>query len=180
MKSIVHTPNPVLIKRTASVAKIDKKILQIVADMKTALLSADNPKGVGLAAPQIGISLQIFLLRPEAKDPIRVCINPEIVWKSEEKIRGIPGSESKLEGCLSIPKVWGIVMRHVSVKLKYLDEKSREQTETFTGFPAVIVQHEVDHLDGILFTKRAVEQKERLYKAAVDEEGKEILEPLEI
>lgn len=180
MKPIVHTPHPVLVSKAARVKKIDKKILRIVADMKSTLLCADNPKGVGLAAPQIGVALQIFIIRPRPQDPIRVCINPEIVRRSEETVTGIPGSESKLEGCLSIPKVWGIVTRNTSVKLRYLDKTGCQHTESFSGFPAIIIQHETDHLNGILFTRRVVEQKGKLYKSGMDEKGKEILEPLEL
>lgn len=180
MVQIVHTPSQVLTTPARKVKKFDNFVKQIIGDMKAALLQADSPKGVGLAAPQIGISLQIFLLRPTTDNPIKVCINPEIIAKSNKLQKGIPGSEGKLEGCLSIPKIWGIVNRCVWVKLKYLDESAQECIETFIDFPAIIVQHEMDHLMGILFTKRVVEQKGKLYKASENEKGEETLELLDL
>lgn len=80
---IVTIPNPVLVSPTKPVDKIDKKILQIIEKMKRALLSADKPKGVGLAAPQIGVSLRIFITKPHPDSPIEVFINPQILQKSE-------------------------------------------------------------------------------------------------
>lgn len=180
MKPILHTPNPVLVKPAEPVAKIDAEIRRLIAQMKETLVSADNPKGVGLAAPQVGVPLRIFLIRPEEADPIRVFINPQITGRSKVMVKGIPGSDKRLEGCLSIPKVWGMVIRHRWVKLKYLDENGQIREEKLTGFASTIVQHELDHLNGVLFSRRVIEQKGTLYKPGVDENGKEILEPLEI
>lgn len=180
MKPIVTVPNTVLTTPTAKVDTIDRAIKKLIADMSETLINTTNPKGVGLAAPQIGASLQIFLLRPEETDPIDVFINPEIVWKSEKMVKGIPKSEHHIEGCLSIPNVWGTVARHLSIKVSYMTESGLQKTETFSDFPSIIIQHEIDHLSGILFTRRVIEQKGTLYKPGVDDEGKEILEPIEL
>lgn len=178
MKPIVTTPHEILILEAAKVGKVDARIKKIIAEMKKTLIGADNPKGVGLAAPQIGVSLRIFLLRPEESDPIRVFINPEYLEKSKMIVKGIEGN--KLEGCLSVPHVWGQVQRHKSIKISFLDEKGSLHEETFRGFPAIIVQHEMDHLHGVLFTRKVIEQKGTLYKPGVDENGKEILEPIDL
>lgn len=180
MKPIITTPNDVLTTTAQTVVKIDHKVKQIISDMKVTLIKADNPKGVGLAAPQIGISMRIFIIRPQESDPISVFINPSYTTKSKLLIKGIPGKNGKLEGCLSVPKVWGVVTRHRWVTLSYLDETGTARQKKFTGFPAIIIQHEMDHLEGILFTQRVLEQKGTLYKPGVDENGKEVLEPLEI
>ncbi len=180
MKPIVTTPNDVLIKPAQPVERVDRKVKAIVENMVKTLVAADNPKGVGLAAPQIGISLRIFLMRPDEDGPIYTCVNPSIVKKSKTMIRGIPGSEDRLEGCLSIPKVWGMVKRHKWVSLKFLDETGIPHENKFEGFESIIVQHEIDHLDGILFSRRVLEQKGTLYKPTLNEEGKEVLEPIEI
>lgn len=180
MKPIVQTPNQVLITVAKPVAKIDKKITSIIADMTATLKAADNPKGVGLAAPQIGVSLRIFLIRPEEDDPIRVIINPTIVEKSSHITKGIPYRKKHLEGCLSIPHIWGMVKRHTSLTLQFMDENGQKHEEIFEEFPAIIVQHEIDHLDGILFTRRVIEQKGQLFKPSIDKNGEEILEPLDI
>lgn len=180
MKPIITTPNDVLMTPAQAVVKIDHKVKKIISEMRETLSKADNPKGVGLAAPQIGVSLRIFLINPQENDPISVYINPTFTWKSDTLVKGIPGKTGKLEGCLSIPKVWGVATRHRSVTLSYLDEAGTTRQQKFTGFPAIIIQHEMDHLDGILFPKRVIEQKGTLYKPVVDENGKEVLEPLEI
>ncbi len=185
---IVTIPNQVLISPTKPVDKIDKKILQVIGKMKRALLSANKPKGVGLAAPQIGISLRIFIIKPQPDSLIDVFINPEIIWKSEtlgEIDRPASGKTSvkkddKLEGCLSIPNVWGHLKRSTKVKLAYTDIKNQPREKDFSGFPATIIQHEMDHLDGILFPQRVLEQKEKLYQIEENEKGKEKLIEIEI
>lgn len=180
MKLIVTVPNKVLIEKAIDVINIDKEIKQIIDRMKTALINSTDPIGVGLAAPQIGKSVRIFLMRPEETDPIKVFINPKIVSQSKILVKGIPDEDAKLEGCLSIPKIWGSVNRHKSVTITYLDETGKLYKQTFTGFESVIIQHEMDHLDGTLFTKRVIEQKGQLYQPTIDDKGQEVLEPIDI
>lgn len=185
---IVKTPNPVLTTPAKPVKKIDKKTKEIIRALKENLLSTKNPKGVGLAAPQIGISLRIFITRPKEDSPIEVFINPQILWKSEEtstierpyENKPSDKKENKLEGCLSIPNVWGNLKRSVGVKLRYTDTEGKIQEKEFTGFMATIIQHETDHLDGVLFTKRVLEQKEKLFQIEQDEKGNEKLEEIDI
>ena len=93
---------------------------------------------------------------------------------------GVPERENKLEGCLSIPKIWGKVKRAKTLTLQYRDEKGTVHKEEFSGFIATIIQHETDHTNGILFTQRVLEQKEKLYETGKDEEGKEVLEEITI
>lgn len=185
---IVQTPDIVLTTPSRKVLKIDSKILAVIAEMKKTLLTAHNPKGVGLAAPQIGISLRIFITRPSENAKIEVFINPEIVWHSSnlsEIKRPEDGKKSlkrekKLEGCLSVENVWGYLKRPDRVKLKYMDVDGVIQEKEFSGFMATIVQHETDHLNGILFTRRVMEQHEKLYSIEEDEEGGEKLVEIEI
>jgi peptide deformylase len=148
--------------------------------MKAALRAATNPKGVGLAAPQIGEPWRLFITRPTEKSAIRVFINPTIVHISESKTDGVPERENKLEGCLSIPKIWGRVDRASELTLDYQDETGTTHQESFTGFLATIIQHETDHTNGVLFVQRILEQKGKLYQSATDEIGKEILEEVEL
>lgn len=185
---IIQTPDPVLTTPSRRVLKIDAKILAVIAQMKRTLLFAHHPKGVGLAAPQIGISLRIFITRPSDNSNIDVFINPEITWQSSklsEIKRPADGKKSlkkekKLEGCLSVNNVWGYLKRPDRVKLKYMDVDSRVQEKEFTGFLSTIVQHETDHLNGILFTRRVMEQHEKLYTIEEDGEGGEKLVEIEI
>lgn len=180
MKPIVHVPNAVLTTPSAPVLSFDKRLAKLIQRMKAALLATENPKGVGLAAPQIGKPFRVFLTRPAVQSGIRVFINPEIVAQSEELTDGVPERENKLEGCLSIPAVWGAVRRSKTLTLTFRDEKGIEHTEDFSGFIATIIQHEVDHLNGVLFTKRAVEQKGKLYQTVKNGDGKEILEEISL
>lgn len=185
---IVTIPNKVLTNPAKQVLTIDKKIRSVVTGMKKTLINCDKPKGVGLAAPQIGESLCIFVTKPTEKSPVGVFINPEITWKDPALVeiqrpgntKSTPHKEQKLEGCLSIPNVWGYLKRSKAVKLRYMDIHGNTHEKEFTGFMATIIQHEMDHLSGILFTQRVLEQKERLYEIEVDEEGKEKLVEIEI
>lgn len=177
LKPIVITPNPVLAQPTQTVGKIDAKITTILQEMKEALLAACDPKGVGLAAPQIGYSLQIFAIKPKKDSRVRFFINPKIIAQSQEQVK-VPKQNTPLEGCLSIPNTWGIVKRKKWVTLAYLDAKGQQKTRTFKDFPAVIIQHEMDHLFGTLFTTRVLEQNGKLYEIIKDKEGKESLKEL--
>lgn len=172
---ILTTPNPILTQPASLVEKIDKKVLAFIEEMKQTLLAAENPKGVGLAAPQVGQNLRIFLTKPFLKSEISVFINPEIIWKSAELSQGVSERNNKLEGCLSIPSVWGLVKRHKSLRLKYQSIDGKWRKQQFTGFMATIIQHEMDHLDGQLFSSRVLEQKGKFYKITKNDEGKEVL-----
>jgi peptide deformylase len=122
----------------------------------------------------------VFVTRPREKDAIRVFINPEITIRSGDLTDGVPERNNKLEGCLSIPTVWGRVKRATTLTLRYQDEKGESREEAFTGFLATIIQHETDHLNGTLFTHRVLEQQGKFYQAGKDEDGKEILEEIEL
>ncbi|KAF2957676.1 peptide deformylase [Thermotoga sp. Ku-13t] len=130
--------DPVLRKKAKEVSQIDEYILSLIKDMFEAMYAED---GVGLAAPQVGVSLRIIVM-DDGKP--RAMINPQIIYRSEEKIIGE-------EGCLSIPEVFENVERSKEVIVKYKDENGTEHEEKFIDYSARIVQHEYDHLDGILF-----------------------------
>lgn len=194
MKPIVNVPNPVLTTPAKPVTTFNGELIKLVEEMKATLLATVNPKGVGLAATQVGVGLRVFLTRPMETSRIRVFINPEIISKSEVLTDGVPerknppssrsdrdsGGRGKLEGCLSIPDVWGNVHRAGSLTLRYQDESGQVRQEEFTGFMATIIQHETDHLNGILYTQRVLEQKEKLYQSIKDEDGKEVLEEIKL
>lgn len=180
MKQIIIVPNDILSSQAKDITSFDKRSEKLVADLKSALLATKNPKGVGLAAPQIGEPYRAFVTRPTEKSEVRVFINPQIIEKTAELTDGIPERENKLEGCLSIPKIWGKVRRMVGIRLRYQDEKGKMHEETFHGFLATIIQHETDHVNGILFTQRVLEQKGKLYQEVTDVDGKGTLEEIKI
>lgn len=181
MKPIVTVPNTVLSKVAQEVKVFDKKLHKTLLDMKEALIATTNPKGVGLAAPQIGISLRIFITRPHEKTDIRVFINPVITSpdtpdNSSASLTRTEQRDDKMEGCLSVPNLWGKVHRKKELTLSYKDEYGVSHQESFAGFMATIIQHETDHINGILFVQRVLEQKGKLFEIVKDEHGKEVFE----
>ena len=154
--------------------------------MKFALNSAKDPIGVGLAAPQAGYSLRIFVIKPTEKSDIQVFINPKItannsqLTNNELEVGSQKLGVTKLEGCLSLLNIWGDVIRETSISVSYLDENGKSHNRKFTGFISTIIQHEVDHLNGILFPKRVLEQKGKLYKSRKDEKNEDVFEEIEI
>ncbi len=162
---VIGVKDPVLRQKAKKVTKVDKKIRQLIADMRDTLNVQKDPEGVGLAAPQVGKSLRIFIMK--YKNMERVIINPHVLEVSKDlKTKGKPKKEKKniLEGCLSLPHYYGPIKRDKQIKLEYMDENGKTQTEEFTGFLTQIVEHEIDHLDGILFIDHILEQKAPLYK----------------
>lgn len=180
MKAIIRVPQPVLTIPAKPVAAFDKRLKRLVTDLKQTLLAATNPKGVGLAAPQIGEPYRVFVTKPKDDSRLRVFVNPEVIKRSPELTDGVPQRDNKLEGCLSIPKIWGKLARNQSLTLRYQDETGAVHKEKFGGFLATIIQHELDHLDGILFTRRVLEQKGKLYQPATDKAGKAVLAEIEL
>ena len=182
MLKIVTAPNPVLSSTAKPISKVDVSVVKIIEEMKKALLATTDPKGVGLAAPQVGKSLRIFIAKPTDNAKIDVFINPEIIEKSsEQSYIKLPKKDSKkLEGCLSLPNIWGPVFRASSLTLAYVDEQGKSHKQKFSGFMATIIQHEVDHLDGVLFPKRVLEQKNTLYKSYKNKKGEDEFEEIDI
>lgn len=161
---VVRVKDPILRSIAKPVAKVDKKVKELIANMKDTLEVQRDPEGVGLAAPQVGKSLRLFILKYKGED--RVVINPEIVKRSkvQKDKKGKKEAKNILEGCLSLPHYYGPIKRDASVTLKYLDENGNEIEEEFKGFLAQIIEHEVDHLNGILFIDHILSQKSPLYK----------------
>jgi len=158
---IVLYGDPVLKKKAQTIQPADIDIEQLVQDMFETMEAAN---GVGLAAPQIGKSVRVFVIdtgpvEDKPEDGIRKAfINPEIV----EEIGDDWAFE---EGCLSIPGVRDDVTRPEGITIRYLDENWEEHEEELTGMPARVVQHEYDHIEGVLFTDHLSAFKKRLIKS---------------
>ncbi len=192
MYSIVTTPNKILVDKSKPVTKFDSKLKEIIKGMEETLLATKDPIGVGLAAPQVGIALRIFQMKPTEKSKVTTYVNPIIITTSkEEEVPHFAGRNEKtnkpessknklLEGCLSIPDIWGNVTRKKEVTMSWQDVKGNKFTQKFTSFPAIIIQHEVDHLNGILFTKHVMEQNEKLFKSHKNEQGEDEFEEMQI
>lgn len=163
MSTIVTAPSAILRQPAKPVEALDKRVLSVLQDMEKTLKAAKDPQGVGLAAPQIGVGLRIFLIRPDLDGPILTFINPEIV-KFSQSLTKPTGKNGVYEGCLSIPQHYAPIVRSKSVTVKYKDDKFVDQQKSFTGFSAHVIQHEMDHLNGILFIDRVLQQDTKLYK----------------
>ena len=189
MYSIVTTPNKILLGTAKPVTNFDKKLKNILMGMAETLITTSDPIGVGLAAPQVGLALRIFQMKPTEKSKVTSFINPVIVSISKEdskevrhsgKITQQKSNNRLLEGCLSLPNIWGNVTRKKELTLSFQDENGNKLKQTFSGFPAIIIQHEVDHLNGILFTKRVMDQKEKLFKSHKDEKREDVFEEIKL
>jgi len=144
MLKIITNPNPILRQRSKKVTNIfSSKIQRLVPDMITTMMKND---GVGLAAPQIGKNIRLIVLSYE--DETLVMFNPRLVKKSIFKEWGE-------EGCLSVPETYGDVKRHKKIVMEYQDEACETKTLKAKGLLSRIIQHEIDHLDAILFIDKA-------------------------
>jgi peptide deformylase len=158
---IITAPDPRLKVKCEPVAEVDDEIARLMDDMLDTMYLAP---GIGLAAPQIGVTKRILVVDVSPKDgprePIRMA-NPEIIWSSEE----LAVYE---EGCLSLPEQYADVERPERIKVRYLDEKGEQQEREADGILATCIQHEMDHLDGIIFVDHlsALKRKMILRKLA--------------
>lgn len=168
---IVAYGHPVLKKQAQDIIKDDIDVQQIAEDMFETM---HNAQGIGLAAPQIGKSLRMFIADAspledeEIGDWKQVFINPEIIEETGD-------DWAFEEGCLSIPTIREDVMRPEKLKITYFDENWEEHTEEFDGMQARIIQHEYDHIEGILFTDHLTAFKKRLLKSKLTNISKGIV-----
>jgi peptide deformylase len=146
----------ILRKKGAKVSEFGPELKPLFKQMEETMIDA---KGVGLAAPQIGVSKQIAIMNPEPEDDTRLLkmVNPRIVSSSNE-------TENLEEGCLSVPGVRGEVARASEITVVYQDEDGKEHTLRAEGMLARIIQHELDHLNGVLFVDRLSFAKRSLIK----------------
>jgi len=150
---------PVLRRKAKPIRKVDARLRKLAADMLDTMRDAP---GVGLAAPQIGISERLIVVEYEERQ--FALVNPEITWRSED-------TEVGEEGCLSLPTLYGDVERARNVRVQGLDLHNKRVTFEAEEWLARIFQHEVDHLDGVLFTDRmAPDAPLRSVRSRPDEE----------
>lgn len=141
---IITAPDPRLKRKSKPVAKVDGRVRKLMADMLETMYESD---GIGLSAPQVGVLERVVVVdcarEGEKPQPVKLA-NPEIVWESDEKVMCS-------EGCLSLPEQYADVERPVAVRVRYLDEQNEIRELEAKGLLATCIQHEIDHLDGVLF-----------------------------
>lgn len=169
IRKIIQSGNPTLRAKSKPVSSVDKKVKDLIQDLKDTLAIQKDPEGVGLAAPQIGRNLQVFICN--FKDFYRVVINPKILEITEmsKAEREKKSKREILEGCLSLPYYYGPLKRAKKIKVEYINEQGEKITEEFADFDAQIILHEIDHLNGILFIDHLLKEKKPLYKVENDE-----------
>ena len=163
--------DPILKKRASAVDRLSTQDKKLIEDMIETMLAAD---GAGLAAPQVGVGKRIFVFR--RGEDVHALINPKIIRREGRKVGD--------EGCLSIPGVQAKVERAARVTITGRDEKGKVvsldcEDGDEQGHAATCVQHELDHLDGILYVEKAEPETLSWLIEAVDEDGEEIIEMLE-
>ena len=169
---VIKAPDPKLRVQTRPVKKIALPLLNTLKEMIKLTKTFKNPEGVGLASTQIGLDESFFVAK-DSKQFIKV-INPIILSTSKK-------TKTYFEGCLSIPNMWGEVKRYTNLKVKYLDEQGKTISQSLKGVLAWIFQHEIDHLNGILFSDKVLQQKGKFYKyTGKDKTGTDMFEEVKI
>ncbi|MFI3283182.1 MAG: peptide deformylase [Rikenellaceae bacterium] len=159
---IVIYGSPVLRKESEDIGSDYPELPKLIEDMRATL---EVCEGVGLAAPQIGKNIRLFIVdctpwgdkNPELAEYRRVFINAEIYEESDE-------TDTFEEGCLSLPGIHENVRRPVAIRMRFMDENFVEHDEEFTGLPARVIQHEYDHIDGMVFTDHLAPIKRNMLK----------------
>jgi peptide deformylase len=156
---VIKMDNPVLHRKAKKVRKIDGSIQKLIDDM---IDTMHDIEGVGLAAPQVGVPLQVVVIQMPEEEDVITLINPEIVKTSEE-------SEEMTEGCLSLPGYKGDVKRFTSITVKARDREGKLIRIKGEGLMAQALQHEVDHINGIVFVDH-LESMDKLEKTEAEDE----------
>ncbi len=166
---IVTAPDPVLKKKAEQVPEVNDDIKALLSDMAETMYAA---KGIGLAAPQVGVSLRVIVVDVDQDDrgaegKLYKMVNPEIIWSSDE-------IKSYQEGCLSLPDQYEDVERPAEVTLKYLDETGKKEEMKVSGLLGICIQHEIDHLNGTLFVDHLGSVKRRMILEKLKKEKKKL------
>ena len=164
IRNIVKEGDPILNKVCRPVTNFDDRLATLLDDMRETMIDAD---GVGLAGPQVGMMRRLFVVWDTTDAPEEIpedyeykfidFVNPEILAVSEDE-------ETAYEGCLSFPGIHADVARSLSIRMRYMDTDFVEHDEEFTGLKAWVIQHEYDHIEGIVFTDRISPLRRNLLK----------------
>jgi peptide deformylase len=161
-------------KKSEPVRVVNRRTKKLIRDLKDTL--ATHPEGIGLAAPQINVHQRVVVVRLNSRneeekepDPPIALINPEIIEAKND--------QRDFDGCLSFPGLFAETVRPHYLRVKGLDERGQPIDRVFEDFDAVLVHHEIDHLDGVLFIDR-VENVDDLYRVREDEEGNLVRVPV--
>lgn len=169
---VVQAPDARLRVQTKPVKKINNGLIKILEEMVKLTKTFKDPEGVGLASTQVGLEERFFVAKD--KDKFISVVNPRIL-STGKRIKKF------FEGCLSVPGMWGEVRRPTTIKVTYQNPEGKTVTATLSGMLAWIFQHEIDHLNGRLFSDKVLEQKGKFYKfTGKDKTGTDMFEEVAI
>jgi peptide deformylase len=154
---VLTVPDPILKNKSVKIPEVDRSISKLVKDM---IETMQVEGGVGLAAPQIGKNIRLIVLQMPDEEPFAM-INPEIIKRE--------GEREIMEACLSIPGYEGLVKRSITVTAKGINESGKQMRIKASGLLAQALEHEIDHLDGILYTDR-IEDEDKLFETSYTSE----------
>ena len=169
---IVIAPHPTLSQKSQIIQSFDKKTVKFSQDLEKTLFN--QAQGIGLAAPQVAKNWRIFVINLPQKSS-QIFINPEITAHSKEKkyfktyLANEQPEQPFLEGCLSIPNIYGTVKRWPKISARWFDLRGKKHQKQFHDLAAIVFQHEYDHLEGILFTQRVLEEKGEMFRKENDQ-----------
>lgn len=166
IKKILTIPNDdtLLRQKSDEVITFDKSVSQTIKDLTDTVVAQTNPIGLGLSAPQIGVLKRIFVAR--IRNKIKGFVNPTITKFSAKEA-------TIMEGCFSVPDVYGHVIRPAEIDLKSQDAHGKTTNNHYKGLASRILQHEMDHLNGILFVDHVHDQNGKVFKVEKDKAGEE-------
>lgn len=166
VKNILTIPDADTKLRSVSdeIIHFDKSVENLINNLTDTLVAQTDPIGLGLSAPQIGVFKRVFVAR--VRNRVKAFVNPKIIKFSKKET-------SFLEGCFSVPKIYGHVIRPVEIDLESQDKHGKSAKTHYGGIAARIIQHEVDHLDGKLFIDHIHDQNGKVFKVKKDKKGKE-------
>lgn len=166
IKSFIALPDEKIRQKSDEVILIDKNITNLITDLVDTALAQENPTALGLAAPQIGVFKRVFVAR--IRNKYKPFINARILKSSQKQ-------GAYLEGCFSVPTIYGHVTRSLEVTVESQDKGGKKTIRTYKGLAARIIQHEIDHLEGKLFIDLTYEQNGKIFRIEKDKKGKEQL-----
>lgn len=164
VKPVISLPDNILRQRSAEIVAFDKNLAELISNLIDTLEAQTNPPGLGISAVQIGVLKRVFVAKIRNKP--KPFVNPKILKFAKAEIAFI-------EGCLSIPDLYGHVMRPAEIDLEACDKHGKTFKNHYKGLAARIVQHEIDHLNGTLFIDHIHDQNGKLFRVEKNQKGKE-------
>ncbi|MFH1840734.1 MAG: peptide deformylase [Candidatus Shapirobacteria bacterium] len=172
IRKIITVPDPRLRQKSKPVKKINQKIKNLVNDLIETVRVLKEIKGVGLSAVQVGEAVRVFVVERDKK--LAAFINPEITEHSSETLaQRLTEKQRFWEGCLSVPTYYGAVDRPYQIKMRWQDVTGQNHEAVFVNKEAAYLQHEYDHLEGVLFVDRILAQKGKVYKTEKNNQDRE-------